>query len=710
MQRGTRHLSVRRRIVVIFLVSVLFPGLILGYFVLKSIKQEKISQQQLILQNLQSSLSLAIERIETNFEDEVRSIFASPSLQMPAFNSRDAATLRELSDRYDIVEQVFLVDETFRLIFPRTFYSRGIRRSGLPAVLVGSVHVERGERFEAEGRYDDALKEFELALTPELPVVARMGLLSRVARCQFKGGNFPEAQETYRKILTEDRNRFYGEGIPYSLVAYNQLLSIVESEGSSETAVNLLVEFGRALSENFDRLDRNQWEYYLERVESKLERLVAKGPEAHRDTLARLHELSAAVLRENEQSAFFQSAVLPRIQSVLSSEKTLDRVRYFALTSGDSTLHGAFETRGTKPGPIRIVGFTIRRSTLDDLTARRLAEVRIGEPMRAVLLDEHETPVLTAGGSVGSILFKSPFRSLVPLLPGDSVGVVAYGRNPLEAITSKSLTIYYVFIGLVILMIVFGIVLIFHDISREEDLSRMKSDFIANVSHEIKTPIASIRTLAENLNEGWIVDKTKQREYYRHITKESERLSHLVENILDFSRIEAEKKSYRMDLVSPVDVVKRTVERFRVLVDGQGVTLKASIPLRLPHVKMDQDAIQQALLNLLDNAVKYSREEKCVEISAEALSDQLVIRVADHGRGISKKEVGKIFEKFYRIESQNERKVPGSGIGLTLVKEIIEAHGGRVELKSEVNQGSTFTLFIPVTTKSVDGDDPPHRR
>ena len=234
----------------------------------------------------------------------------------------------------------------------------------------------------------------------------------------------------------------------------------------------------------------------------------------------------------------------------------------------------------------------------------------------------------------------------------------------------------------------------------------MKSEFIANVSHEVKTPIATIRALAENLNEGWVTGQEKQREYFFLIEREAKRLTHLVENILDFSRIEKAKKTYRIEATSMADSTKKVIERFRLLVDVDGVLIKENIENDLPLLMLDAEAYEQALLNLLDNAVKYSREEKVIEISARLEDDSIIVAVADHGIGISKKDSEKIFEKFYRSPIPDGRKIPGSGIGLTLVKEIIEAHGGTIKVESKIGKGSTFILSFPISkdnTKMSDG-------
>ena len=155
-----------------------------------------------------------------------------------------------------------------------------------------------------------------------------------------------------------------------------------------------------------------------------------------------------------------------------------------------------------------------------------------------------------------------------------------------------------------------------------------------------------------------------------------------------------------MESASIGEVTKKAVERFRFLVGDQGVKIKESIENNLPMFMLDIESYEQALLNLLDNAVKYSVGDKLIEVSARLQTDNIIVEVSDHGIGISRKDCEKIFEKFFRSPMPDGRKIPGSGIGLTLVKDIIESHGGTIEVKSEIGKGSTFKLSFPLSKES----------
>ncbi len=233
------------------------------------------------------------------------------------------------------------------------------------------------------------------------------------------------------------------------------------------------------------------------------------------------------------------------------------------------------------------------------------------------------------------------------------------------------------------------------NVRREIVLARLKSDFVANVSHELKTPLALIRLFAETLDMGRVARDDKAKEYYRIINKESQRLTQLINNILDFSRIEAGRKEYSFVVADPVRIIDDVVESYRFPIEQQGFRLTVEVQ-NLPELSVDPDALAQALINLLNNALKYSGPEKEITITGRRSGDQIRISVADRGIGIPRGEHKKIFDKFYRVESSLVQETKGSGLGLSLVRHIMDAHGGEVEVESAPGKGSTFTLVLPV--------------
>ena len=253
------------------------------------------------------------------------------------------------------------------------------------------------------------------------------------------------------------------------------------------------------------------------------------------------------------------------------------------------------------------------------------------------------------------------------------------------------------------LALIGGIAVTLRGAARELKLSQMKTDFVSNVSHELRTPLSSVRVFGEFLRLGRVTDQQKIREYGEYIETESRRLTQLINNILDFSRIESGGKTYHFEPADARDVVAETLKTLDVRLKQSGFAVNFHAPAKpLPPVLMDTDAIAQAFMNLLDNAVKYSGEAREIDVRLEERAGFIALTVTDRGLGIPASEQEKIFEKFYRVSTGLVHDVKGNGLGLSIVKHIAEAHKGSVTVRSEVGRGSSFTILLPVAPRTED--------
>ena len=223
----------------------------------------------------------------------------------------------------------------------------------------------------------------------------------------------------------------------------------------------------------------------------------------------------------------------------------------------------------------------------------------------------------------------------------------------------------------------------------------MKSDFVSTVSHEFKNPLTAIRQYAEMLQAGRVPSESRRRQYYDVLVEQSERLSILIDNVLDFARMEEGRKMFAFERMDISGLLREIVARLQH--SHEGFQIHAQIPEPLPAVNVDRLALSQVLINLLDNAIKYSGDAKRIEVRAFAENQHLTIAVQDHGIGIAKKETAKIFERFYRGSDQHNHTVKGTGLGLALVKQIVQVHHGAIHVESEPGKGSTFTIRLPIS-------------
>ena len=261
-------------------------------------------------------------------------------------------------------------------------------------------------------------------------------------------------------------------------------------------------------------------------------------------------------------------------------------------------------------------------------------------------------------------------------------------------------------------LLVLEIAFLLRAANRAMRLSEMKADFVSNVSHELRTPLASIRVFGELLRLGRVQAPDKVKEYGEYIERESRRLSRLIENILDFSRIESGRKTYHLEPCDVQRVVESTLQSFDMYLKHNGFTAHLDLPAEaLPRIAADAEALGLALHNILDNAVKYSGEARAIEVRLAREAGEILIAVRDQGVGIPREEQQKIFDRFHRVGTSLVHEVKGSGLGLSLVQHIVQVHGGRVTVDSEPGRGSTFTLRLPIGSAEPAGSEslPPPR-
>src|SRR5712692_6785251 len=286
-------------------------------------------------------------------------------------------------------------------------------------------------------------------------------------------------------------------------------------------------------------------------------------------------------------------------------------------------------------------------------------------------------------------------RNLEGIFPGLTLAI-KYRGTTIAALSRKFLLTNALIVGGLSLFLGAGIWLTYRSVSKEMALAKLKSDFVANVSHELRTPLSLIRLYAETLEMGRLTSPEKYGEYFRTIRKESERLSALINNILDFSRIEAGKKEYNFRETNLAELVRTTLEAYRYQIEQNGFEFQENIEDNLPPVRVDREAIARSLLNLVNNALKYSPNEKFIGVKLHRANGSVQLEVVDHGIGIPRSEQPKIFEKFYRVCDPLVHNTKGSGLGLSLVRHIVRAHGGDVRVESAPGKGSKFVIALPL--------------
>ncbi len=296
----------------------------------------------------------------------------------------------------------------------------------------------------------------------------------------------------------------------------------------------------------------------------------------------------------------------------------------------------------------------------------------------------------TSGEVVGDIESEP-----LDLLPRFEVGIAREGGTVEEAVNRRK-NQNLIALGLLMLVMIIGVTLVFRNVQGEMELAQKKADFVSNVSHEIRTPLALINMFAETLLLGRVKDETKKHEYYEIISKEVTRLSSMLNRILSFSKIEADKREYQKSKLDLNEVVEDVMNTYSYHLESNGFEHQVNLKNEKLPIEADKEAMIEVLVNLIDNGMKYSLTEKSVNVETGIAGDKAFFSIKDKGMGIEKDQLNKLFEKFYRVPNGDVHDTKGSGLGLSIVKHIIDAHDGEVQIKSKYGKGSEFKVSLPL--------------
>jgi signal transduction histidine kinase len=694
------HISPRTKILFFAIFLVLLPGAVLSYLGFRSISEKAEN----LMTTYRGTVNLVRDRIEAEIiglEESLRSSLNEQQLKSDSFEEIKA-WLKGLELIHPGLRHFFLVNSQGGVV--STVVSLGwAKREEEPELGEISWMTEFRAAEESEFVKKDcaaAVRLYKNVLAKTRTPAGRGFVLSRIGRCYFKMNRYREGIAEYRKILARP-DQESGSGVaPSSIVALSQIADGYASLGKEkEREAALLALYRRLLDHPWDQ-EAGDYSYYLKSTIEEVNS-VAKGSSNKNRTdlgFAELKEQERKLLEELEFVRRIHQTLVPQVFSEMSHETfsgvaplritlplddSIIEVNYLRLSSSFQRLE------------ISAIGYAIDEDYfVSTLLPRVLGAVDLGKDLVVGILDPHGTPrylqqnVPTSQYLMAENFSKTHSTWKVALFHPDG--------KTIEELVGREKDIYLtLFVGIVAVMVI-GIVVIGRAALHELEASRMKTEFVSSVSHELKTPLALIRMFGETLESGLVSDEARRQEFYHIITKESERLTHLINNVLDFSKVEAGSKQYHFEEDDIVQVARSTLEAYRFHIRDLGFEMVTLVPDKPIVVKIDKDAISQALLNLLNNAAKYSEEQKYIRAEVTKNADEVLISVEDRGVGIPEDELKKVFEKFYRASTTRTKETTGSGLGLTLVKHIAEAHAGSVEVSSTVGTGSRFVLRLPL--------------
>jgi len=705
------RLDWQRRAVILFTASLLILSVVLVFFAVREAEREKLLKEREIEGARQRLVDTIDGRARSLVsETEKRVLEAVKKARAAAEPAQAAAVLKDPLGDMPLVSEVFFVDDEDQFVFlgAKPLFllpgekqrSREIARS-----------LENDERWKRAEAAEFRLTDYSLAAALYQDLAAKTAdpaldalLLDRLARCYAKSGQNEKALATYRQQLQIGLSDLASEGIPLEITALFQIGNVHLQKGQRAEAAGAFLELYQGLLDARWPLSRSQFESFRKLAEDRFRAAVGDLDASLRaDWEGRLQDLKKI---EGERLA--KTGVLEKVRG-----RIIPRMRLEAREMDADSGKWLRIAEPTDSGLLLASFFPLDTNTMlgmlldPQALASGLFPPDSGKPeleegLSVAIVDESRKVVVGQGLVSPEASEKSGDPQLVftgaftDSFPPWAIDIYRSGVGAAERQFRLRKTIYVLSLAAVIAALFFGGFLAIRSTAKELRLAKLKSDFTATVSHEFRTPLTSIRYMAELLQRGRVVDESRKQQYYETITGESERLSRLVENLLDFSKIEAGMKEYRMEETDITALAADVAGRFRQQAAFKDFTLETEIADDLPLIRADKDALGRAVLNLLDNAVKYSGGNPRVTLRAWSGEDAVNFQVEDHGIGIGKPEQKKIFEKFYRSESALQSSVKGSGIGLPLVEHVVRAHGGKVFLESEPGKGTRVTIRLPV--------------
>jgi len=641
-----------RRLLTLFVAVMVAIAAALGGLGWHLLNQDRDLSRQRIQERLEGAADLA-SAILVRKVSEAENLLTTAPAEEP--KSVDALTLTFTTDNIEAKPAARLI------YYPFVSEVRGFETSMFGAGEAAEFH---------EHNYAKAVAAFRELARSTNPAV-RAGALLRLARNLRRSGAVPEALAAYDELIR--LGAVPVEGLPADLAGRYARLLILREAGPSVVCEREAGALYNDLLRGRWHLTRGQWEFY------------------NAETRQCFHPSAGLEAREKDASALaggvewlWQAWQRNRSSEARSSGRNILRI-------DDSPVIVLWQST-----PDRFVGFAGGRAFIEGEWGAALRTIEERHSARFTLIDAEGHRVLGNDEAAPTQIVRSLTDAQIPWTlrtrsadPGADLAHITTRRHLLLA-----------GLGLAGLLIFTGGYFITRALRRELEVARLQSDFVAAVSHEFRTPLASIRQASELLADGRVSSEQRRQAYYEALRAESERLQRLVENLLNFGRMEAGAEEYRFEALEPGTLVNDIAEEFGEKVREKGYCLETDAGSRLPSIRGDREALGVAVWNLLDNAVKYSPDSRRVWIETGQEGNEVAIRVRDQGVGIAASEQKEIFKKFVRSGAAKAAGIKGTGLGLAMAERIVSAHGGRIRLASQPGAGSTFTILLPVENEN----------
>jgi len=700
----------QKRLILIFLLTIFLPSVTLSIFGLIALRNEKYRLEQQFRENqldLVNSVKTKISQQLGELEQELQYLVRTPS-----FLNRDYEEINTLLENHLdenlMSEQLYVAFSEMEPWFP-PFRGEGsgyIPTAGKQFSIQQKQQLEQAERYEfIQKNYPGAIALLEKLLESTDDRNLRAQLLNHIARNHMKQNSFNRAISIYTEIIRNYPDTRTSTGTLLPVTVQLQLVDCYLKSGMKEEALDAMVNSFKELDRNSSNLSENQFSAYASIARENFRNFQEEYPEMVSSDTSYAYEF------KNLNRIYQKTVNKWQVIGTLKNECITDISEDYIQNEG-YTKNGLRYTK-----TIGTEDFLILSSQIPDETetlAQGIAGIRISNAFLkdSILTSATKTTGWDADDSLtvtdmsGNIILgyetTSPNLNRITSLFDNNFPpwrIEVSGNQTRPFLFSAMFKSYYLWTILAMMAILgFGIVIIGRTISHEKEVLKLKSDFVSSVSHEFKTPITSIKALTERLLEGTVKDEERMKEYYAVIAQDTENLSHLIGNILETSKMEEGKAQYDIVEINFKEWLEETITNFFSGIKNRRFDIHNPETGPSIRIEIDKNAMKLAINNLLDNALKFSSEDSVIRVTHDKQGNRLMLKIMDDGIGIPRNEQAKIFEKFYRAKNALDHSSTGTGLGLTIVKQIVEAHGGEILVESESGKGSAFIILLPLFT------------
>lgn len=702
----------------LFLITIILPSAILSVFGLIGIRNEKFRLEQQwrnegisLLDSVKSGILGTFDQLETELQVWIRD---------PAFSSRNCREIRSMVQKYvgeePLVEQVFIVFNGNSPWFP-PFRGEG---SGYPLepgeAFPAPVQELREEAWNLEfskGDFTGAISILSDLLSTAKAPQLRMELLSDLARNHMKLGEFKKSTELYKEIIREAPADITYSGTYLPLSVRFQLVDCLLETGDTEEALKETLEAFNQILKQYSAISEDQLRTYVSLSQNQFEAIREDDPQ---------------IFSSDQTYAVEFDSLNLRYGSRLRHWDLIHRLKDDCLPLISEEMEENRGNPGYRERLTRQIGdeYYLMLAMFIPSAERGQTEGYAG-----IKIDENYLRSEVLPGIIQAKNHPERFDLSVHTLNGDLIlGDLSPTQNPAEISTLFSQSFppwridgtlqesgpglfswlfksyYFWTLAVMLAILVFGLVILSRIIAHEKEVLKLKEAFVSSVSHEFKTPISSIMALTESLLQGNVRDRDRLKEYYSVIANDASILDHLVENFLDFSRMEEEKKTYHFEATHLEVWLKDLMDDFSQRAPDRTFRFQKKSGETSFIQKIDRNSMKLAIHNLLDNAVKFSEPGTEITLQLEKTSDHVLISCVDQGIGIPGEERSRIFEKFYRGQEASGKQITGTGLGLAIVKQVTDAHGGTLRVLSQAGEGTILSILLPISKqKRIEGDE-----